>query len=104
MLQPRKGKINFDLADQFVKFGEENKMLIVGYLLVWHSQTARWFFDDEVGNDVSKEVFIERMKTHNHTVISCNQGKVNGRDVVNEAILEDGTYRNSKFYEIVEDD
>ncbi|SFD88199.1 endo-1,4-beta-xylanase [Thermophagus xiamenensis] len=72
MLQPRKGKINFDLADQFVKFGEENKMLIVGYLLVWHSQTARWFFDDEVGNDVSKEVFIERMKTHNHTVISCN--------------------------------
>jgi GH35 family endo-1,4-beta-xylanase len=55
-LQPEEGKFNFALADQFVAFGMQNKMFIVGHNLVWHSQTPKWFFIDEKGADVDSRV------------------------------------------------
>ena len=103
-LQPEEGKFYFDDADQFVKFGEENNMFIIGHCLIWHSQAPRWFFVDDKGNDVSREVLIERMKNHITTVVSRYKGRVHGWDVVNEAILEDGSLRQSKFYKIIGDD
>jgi len=100
-LQPKEGEFNFTLADQFVKFGEEHKMYIVGHTLIWHSQTPRWFFTDDKGNTVTREVLIERMRKHITTVVSHYKGRVNCWDVVNEAINDDGTWRNSPFYKII---
>ncbi|WP_317173457.1 endo-1,4-beta-xylanase [Echinicola arenosa] len=101
MLQPREGDFRFDLADQFVEFGEENNMRIHGHTLVWHSQAPRWFFTDEEGNEVSPELLTERMRKHIYTVVERYKGRVHSWDVVNEAILDDGNYRNSKFYQIL---
>ncbi|WP_245553312.1 endo-1,4-beta-xylanase [Echinicola vietnamensis] len=103
-LQPEEGEFTFDLADQFVEFGEQNDMLINGHTLIWHSQAPRWFFTDAEGQDVSREVLIERMKTHIHTVVGRYKGRVDTWDVVNEAILDDGSYRESKFYQIIGED
>lgn len=100
-LQPEEGKFFFDDADKFVKFGEDNNMFIIGHTLIWHSQAPKWFFTDEKGKDVSKEVLIERMKNHITTVVSRYKGRIKGWDVVNEAILDDGSWRKSKFYEII---
>ena len=100
-VQPQEGEFNFELADQFVKFGEQNDMWINGHTLIWHSQAPRWFFTDDEGNDVSREVMIQRMKDHIFTVVGRYKGRVNTWDVVNETILDDGSWRNSKFYEIV---
>ena len=100
-LQPEEGKFNFVLADQFVEFGMQNRMFIVGHNLVWHSQAPKWFFVDAQGNDVSREVLISRMRTHIQTVVGRYKGKVKGWDVVNEAILDDGSWRQSKFYTII---
>ena len=100
-LQPVEGKFNFTLSDQFVEFGMQNHMFIVGHNLVWHSQAPKWFFVDEKGNDVSRDVLISRMKTHIQTVVGRYKGKVNGWDVVNEAILDDGSWRQSKLYKII---
>lgn len=104
MLQPREGEFYFDMADKFVEFGEANDMLINGHTLVWHSQAPRWFFKDDDGNDVSKEVLIERMRTHISTVVGRYKGRVHTWDVVNETILDDGSWRQSKFYEIIGED
>lgn len=104
ILQPKEGKFFFDDADKFVKFGEKNKMFITGHTLIWHSQAPRWFFVDKDGKDVSREVLIERMRNHIHTVVGHFKGKVKGWDVVNEAILDDGQWRNSKFYQIIGED
>jgi endo-1,4-beta-xylanase len=100
-LQPVEGMFNFRLSDQFVEFGMQNKMFIVGHCLVWHSQAPKWFFMDENGNDVSREVLIGRMKKHIQSVVGRYKGKVQGWDVVNEAILDDGLWRQSKLYTII---
>lgn len=100
-LQPQEGKFFFDDADRFVSFGEKNNMFIIGHTLIWHSQLPKWFFTDHNGKDVSPEVLKQRMKSHITTVVSRYKGRVKGWDVVNEAIMEDGSYRKSKFYEIL---
>ena len=41
------------------------------------------------------------MKEHISTIVTRYKGRVKGWDVVNEAILEDGSFRQSKFYEIL---
>ncbi|MBL4561425.1 MAG: endo-1,4-beta-xylanase [Labilibaculum sp.] len=103
-VQPKEGQFDFSLADKFVEFGERNNMYVTGHTLIWHSQVPGWFFIDEKGNDVSRNVLIERMKNHITTVVGRYKGRIKGWDVVNEAILDDGSWRKSKFYEIIGED
>lgn len=100
-VHPEEGKYTFDQADQFVKFGEDNGLTITGHCLIWHSQCPEWFFQDENGKEVSPEILKQRMKDHIYTVAKRYKGKLKGWDVVNEAIIEDGSYRKSKFYQIL---
>lgn len=100
-ISPAEGVYVWDDADKFVKYGEERGMFIVGHTLVWHSQLAKWFPYDSEGNYVSADVLKERLRTYIHTVVSRYKGRVKGWDVVNEAILDDGSYRKSPFYEIL---
>jgi endo-1,4-beta-xylanase len=103
-IQPKEGVFDFSLSDRFVAFGQENNMHIVGHTLIWHSQVPNWFFTDHEGKEVSPEVLTERMKTHIHTVVGRYKGKIHGWDVVNEAVLDDGSFRKSKFYQIIGED
>jgi len=45
-LHPRPGADDYDFraADDFVNFGLNNKMYLVGHTLVWHAQTPQWVF------------------------------------------------------------
>lgn len=101
VIQPKEGEFNFTLADQFVNFGEKNDMFTIGHVLIWHSQAPAWFFTDKNGKDVSREVLIQRMKTHISTLVGRYKGKVKSWDVVNEAINDDGSWRENKFYQII---
>lgn len=103
-IQPKEGEFNFELADEFVKIGEENNMHIHGHTLIWHSQAPDWFFVDDHGNTISKEVLTQRMKDHIHAVVGRYKGRIHSWDVVNEAIEDDGSYRDSKFYQILGED
>lgn len=101
VIHPEKDRYDFTLADEFVKFGEDNSMFIIGHCLIWHSQLSDWFCVDDKGNNVSAEVLKQRMKDHITTIVTRYKGRIHGWDVVNEAIIEDGSYRNTKFYEIL---
>ena len=108
-IQPSQGNFTFDEADQMVSFAEKNNMSIVGHTLVWHHMTPKWFFKDDEGNKVRKDVLINRMKNHIRTVVSRYRGKIDYWDVVNEVIhtkkKEDGAYqafyRNTPWYDII---
>lgn len=104
IIQPVEGEFDFSLADLFVKYGEKHNMTIIGHTLIWHSQTPKWFFVDSKGEFVSREVLIQRMKSHITTVVKHFNGRIKGWDVVNEAINDDGTMRETPFYKIIGED
>jgi len=103
-IHPTPQGFNFEPADRYVEFGEKNHMFIVGHCLVWHSQTPRWVFEDDKGNPVSREELLRRMHDHIAAVVGRYRGRVNGWDVVNEALNEDGTLRRSQWQRIIGDD
>lgn len=92
-INPLPGVYHFAPADEFVSFGEENDMFIMGHTLVWHNQTPAWFFQDENGAPNTKEAQIERLRKHIETVAGRYAGRVDAWDVVNEVIDNDGSYR-----------
>jgi len=103
-VHPKPEVYSFDLPDKYVAFGEKNHMFIVGHCLVWHSQTPAWVFRDEKGNFVDRETLLKRMHDHIQTVVSRYKGRVQSWDVVNEALNEDGTLRQSPWLKIIGED
>jgi endo-1,4-beta-xylanase len=103
-VHPEPGKFDFSDADQYVAFGEKNHMFIIGHNLIWHNQTPRWVFKDDQGNPISRDALIARMREHILTVAGRYKGRIGGWDVVNEALNEDGTLRDSPWRKIIGDD
>lgn len=101
VMQPTENKFNFDEADKLVALGEKNNQKVIGHCLIWHSQLPRWFMVDENRQVVSAEVLKQRMRSHIHAVVSRYKGKIKGYDVVNEAFGDNGSYRKSRFYQIL---
>jgi len=100
-IHPESGRYDFGLADQYVDFGVEHHMFIVGHTLVWHSQVPVWVFQDENGNLLTRDALLARLKDHIDTVVGRYKGKIQSWDVVNEALNEDGTLRQSLWYKII---
>jgi endo-1,4-beta-xylanase len=104
--QPGPNGYNFGPADKYVEFGEQHGMYIVGHTLVWHNQTPRWVFWDGT-NHVSREVLLERMREHIHTVVGRYKGRIKCWDVVNEAVNDSGNvndtniFRRSLWFQII---
>ena len=103
-IHPQLDTYAFDLPDQYVAFGERNHMYVVGHCLVWHNQVPAWVFHDEQGNLVGRDVLLQRMHNHIQTVVGRYKGRIKSWDVVNEALNEDGTLRQSPWQRIIGDD
>lgn len=101
VIHPEEDRYDFTKADRFVALGEKQHAFIVGHTLIWHSQLAPWFCVDKTGKNVSREVLIKRMRDHIYTVFGRYKGRIKGWDVVNEAFEDDGSYRKTKFYDIL---
>jgi len=100
-IHPEENRFYWDDADKIVALGEKNKQVVTGHCLIWHSQIGNWFFVGKNGKEVSPEVLKERMRTHILAIVGRYKGRVKGWDVVNEAFEDDGSYRKSKFYNIL---
>lgn len=103
-VHPEPNQFNFEDADQYVAFGQKHHMFIIGHNLIWHNQTPPWVFQDAHGNPISRDALIDRMRKHILTVVGRYKGKIGGWDVVNEALDEDGSLRDSPWHEIIGDD
>ena len=104
IVHPKTDNFNFGPADRYVEFGEKNGMFIVGHTLVWHSQTPKWVFEDANGNPADRAMLLARMSNHIHTVVGRYKGRVKGWDVVNEALAENGSLRESPWKKIIGED
>jgi endo-1,4-beta-xylanase len=103
-VHPQPNKYDFAAADQYVQFGQKNGMFIIGHNLIWHQQTPKWVFQDDKGNPVGRDTLLTRMQDHISTVVGRYKGKIGGWDVVNEALNEDGTLRDSPWKKIIGED
>jgi endo-1,4-beta-xylanase len=103
-VHPEPGRYSYDLPDRYVAFGENNHMFIVGHVLVWHQQTPKWVFEDAKGNPLSRDALLKRLHDHIATVVGRYKGRIKGWDVVNEALDDDGTLRQTPWLKIIGED
>ncbi len=84
-VHPEENEWNWTRPDTLVDFAEENGIAVYGHTLVWHAQTNPWFFEN-----ANREVALERLRNHIHTLVGRYRGRITGWDVVNEAISDGG--------------
>jgi endo-1,4-beta-xylanase len=101
-IHPRENEYFWKDADSIADFAKNHGLKMRGHTLCWHSQAPNWMFKNEKGEDVSKEVLLQRLKDHITTVVNRYKDRVYGWDVVNEAIDDNDTvfYRKSQWYRI----
>ncbi len=103
-LHPDPDRFTFDAQDRYVAFGLDRGMAVIGHTLVWHSQTPAWVWAATDGGLADRATMLERMRTHIATVVGRYKGKIRGWDVVNEALNDDGTLRDSPWRRGIGDD
>ncbi|UOE44240.1 endo-1,4-beta-xylanase [Agromyces larvae] len=110
-------------SDALMDFAQANDLKVYGHVLVWHSQTPAWFFQDGSGqplaaDDAGKAVLRERLRTHIFDVAGYLAGKYGefgsdtnplaAIDVVNEVVSDGGEYadglRRSEWFRILGED
>jgi endo-1,4-beta-xylanase len=98
-IHPHPDIYEFAESDKYVKFGEEEGMFIIGHTLIWHQQLPSWVVSASSPKD--SVAVLKRMKDHISTVAGRYKGRIKGWDVVNEALEEDGTLRNSDYLKVL---
>jgi len=99
VLQPEKGRYDFEMADQLVDLAKQRNMVVNAHALIWHSQLP-----DFVRRMKDADSVRHFFKDHITTVATRYKDKVYSWDVVNEALNEDGTMRKSIFLDKIGED
>lgn len=79
-------------------------MYLTGHVLLWHQQTPDWVFKDEQGNPATHELLLQRLESHIGEVVGHYKGRVQSWDVVNEALNDDGSLRETPWLQIIGED
>ncbi len=92
VIHPSWNTYHFEQADKLIAYGNKNKIPIMGHTLVWHSQLSGFVKNIQSADSLS--LFLDQ---HISTIAARYDGKIFSWDVVNEALNEDGSMRNSIF-------
>ncbi|KAK6948051.1 hypothetical protein Daesc_009815 [Daldinia eschscholtzii] len=95
--EPERGVFNFTEGDIVASIAAENDQLLRCHTLVWHSQLAPWVEEGVWTPEELRLIIIE----HITQLMGHYKGQCYAWDVVNEALNEDGTYRESVFYNVL---
>ncbi|WP_276255006.1 endo-1,4-beta-xylanase [Halomontanus rarus] len=94
-LRPSPHAYDFTDADAIVDFGRKNDMYVRGHTLVWHNQKPEWFQAWDYTDDQLRKF----LRDHVHTVVGRYRSSIDAWDVVNEAVADDGTLRETVWYD-----
>lgn len=93
-VEPTRGTFNWTEADQIVDFAEAHDQDVRGHTLVWHSQNPSWL---DNGTWTPAQL-SQLMNDHIALEVGRYKGRLAAWDVVNEPFNEDGTYRQTLWY------
>ncbi|KAK4040190.1 glycoside hydrolase [Parachaetomium inaequale] len=91
--EPKQGQFSFTQADQVLEKVKSNGQLFRCHTLTWHSQLPSFVS----AGTWTPETLTAVMTAHITTVMEHYAGQCYAWDVVNEALNEDGTFRESVF-------
>ncbi|KAK6207715.1 glycosyl hydrolase family 10 [Colletotrichum tabaci] len=91
------GVFSYTSGDEIAALAKTNGQLLRCHTLVWHSQLPSWVSS----GTWTKEQLTAIIDTHVSNVAGHYKGQCYAWDVVNEALNEDGTYRDSVFYKVL---
>lgn len=92
---------NFRGADELVAFAKSHHMRVRGHTLVWHRQVAPWLTARaQPPNQLAPSELSDILHKHVQAVVGHYAGKVYAWDVVNEAFNDDGTMRETIWYDL----
>lgn len=94
-LVPRQGSYYFAAVDAIVAYAEQHDLAVRGHTLVWHQQMPEWFAE----GDFTREESIAVLRDYITTVVGRYRGRVFAWDVVNEALEDDGSLRETIWLE-----
>ena len=91
-INPEPGQYRWEAADRLIAFADANNMTVHGHTLVWYASLPQWV-QQSVLDDREQLMyeFIDVMTTRYSDVAIW--------DVVNETFEEDGSYRNSVWFQ-----
>ncbi|KAF2681943.1 glycoside hydrolase family 10 protein [Lentithecium fluviatile CBS 122367] len=95
--EPSRGNFTLADSDRYVQYAKNNGLQIHCHNLVWHSQLPAWVTDGKFDN----RTLIQVMEEHIKVLAGRYRGQCTRWDVVNEALNEDGTYRESVWYNTI---
>jgi endo-1,4-beta-xylanase len=95
-----------------LEWAKNNGIAVRGHTIIWHSQTPQWIFHE--GFDTSKpkvdrDTMLKRMESYIKQVFEQLETLgyldiIYAYDVVNEAVMEDGSLRDSSWKQVIGDD
>ncbi len=94
-LRPGPGEFDFRDADAIAEFAETNDMGLRGHTLVWHRQQPDWLEPWSRSDREMRDI----LRNHIQAVVGRYRGRVDTWDVVNEAIADDYTMRETPWYD-----
>ncbi|MBI5091128.1 MAG: endo-1,4-beta-xylanase [Candidatus Hydrogenedentes bacterium] len=92
-IHPEPDRYAFEAADALVAFAQQHGMRVRGHALVWHEQLAPWVTERQR----TREEWQRLLHDHISAVVGHYKGRVYAWDVVNEAVAEDGTLRETPW-------
>lgn len=89
--EPQRDVYTFAKADSIVAFAQAHQMQARGHNLVWYTDLPAWL----TNGNFTRDELITILRDHIMTEVTRYSGQVNIWDVVNEAVGDDGTLRDS---------
>ena len=100
VVEPQRGKPDYTAADQLVQFAQANNQAVRGHTLVWHKQLPAWL----AAGGFSSSDLADLLHAHIGDEVSHFAGEIYAWDVVNEPFNDDGSWRNSIWYQAMGSD
>jgi endo-1,4-beta-xylanase len=95
VVEPTQGVLDFSQADELVAFAEAHHQRVRGHTLVWHNQLPTWLTTGVANGSIAPAQLRDILRQHIMDEVGHFKGEIAEWDVVNEALNEDGTLKNT---------